>query len=305
MVNIKSINRGQAVLASTGAVLFSWSLSAQEAGGPAPRPAELVREEPARIFEAAFEYDFNSAYVWYNAVQNDQMVMQPCVWADIAYFEPFWLGASVWQNYNLTDRLAAVYRDGLSENDYGVFGGATLWSTEDATYAVWTEVTHDWFTFSGVRDGCECYTPDTRDLRAQVRFDNPFLDVYGTVVWMYREFGLAQRGFLYETGLNKKVGIVSDLSAGADWNVNFGDQACLSNLYGAGDTGIGGTTVKLYLVWQVTEWMSLGCTVAYTGVLNGNARQALADTEGYWGDGSGDSYPRDLLWGGINLKVKY
>jgi len=290
MVGVTHRHGGRVALALTGAVLFAPALSAQE--------------QP-KIFEAAFECDFNSAYVWYNAVQNDQLVMQPCVWADVTYFEPFWFGFSVWQNYNLTDRNAAVYRYGLSENDYGAFGGATLWATEDKSYSVWTEVAHDWFTYPGVRAGRACFSPDTRDLRAQVRFDNPYLDVYGTVVWLYRDFGLAERGFLYEAGLNKKVEIASGLSAGADWNVTFGDRACMANLYGEGDAGVGGTTVKLYLVWRLTEWMSLGCTVAYTGVLNATARETLADTAGYWGDGSGDSYPRDLLWGGINLKMKY
>jgi len=290
MIDGKYKRKGRTVLASAGAVLFALSMFAQES---------------PQIFEAAFEYDFNSAYVWYNSVQNDQMVMQPCVWADITYFEPFWLGFSVWQNYNLTDRNAALYRCGLSENDYGVFGGATLWSTEDRAYSVWTEVTHDWFTYPGVRECYACYSPDTRDLRAAVRFDNPFLAVYGSVVWMYRDFGLAQRGFLYETGLNKEVEVVKDLSVGTDWNVTFGDNAAMSNLYGEGDAGIGGTTVKLYLVWRVTEWMSLGCTLAYTGVLNSTARETLADTAGYWGDGTRDAYPRDLLWGGIGLKIKY
>jgi len=265
----------------------------------------VAQDESPKIFEAAFEYDFNSAYVWYNAVQNDQMVMQPCVWADITYFEPFWFGFSVWQNYNLTDRNAAVYRYGLSENDYGAFGGATLWSTEDETSSVWMEVTHDWFTYPGVRSGCECLTPDTRDVRMHARFDNPILDVYGSVAWMYRDFGLAQKGFLYETGLNKEIEVATGLSVGADWNVTFGDSAAFANLYGEGDAGIGGTTAKLYLVWQLTKWMSLGCTLAYTGVLNGDARQALADSEEYWGDGSRDACPRDLMWGGIGLKMKY
>jgi len=292
MIDITNRHRGgRTILSSMGVALLTLSLTAQD--------------ESPQIFEAAFECDFNSAYVWYNAVQNDRMVMQPCVWADITYFEPFWFGFSVWQNYNLTDRNAALYRYGLSENDYGVYGGATLWSTEDKAYSVWTEVTHDWFTYLGVRNDYASSSPDTRDLRAKVWFDNPILDVYGSVAWMYRDFGLAQKGFLYETGLNKEVEVVKNLSVGADWNVTFGDRAALSNLYGEGDAGIGGTTVKLYLVWQVTEWMSLGCTLAYTGVLNGTAREALADTEGCWGDGSEDAYPRDLLWGGINLKMIY
>lgn len=282
----------------------------------------LTESEPPKVFEAAFEYDFNSAYVWRSAVQNDQPVMQPCVWADVTYFEPFWFGGFVWQNYNLTDRNAALYRYGLSETDYGVYGGATLWTSSDKAYSVWAEIGHDWFTYPGVREGCEDLSPDARELTAKMQFENPFVDVYGSVAWMYEDFGLAQKGFYYEAGLRKEVEIAKSLSAGADWCVSFGDSAAMADLYGGcdydkvtgevsnPDAGIGGTTVKLYLVWHVTDWLSLGCTIAYTGVLNGSARQGLADRdyygdEGCWNDGTGDLYPRDLLWGGINLKLIY
>ena len=42
-------------------------------------------------------------------------------------------------------------------------------------------------------------------------------------------------------------------------------------------------------------------TIGYTGVLNGSARQELADTTAW----QGDTYRRDLLWGGFSLKFSF
>jgi len=115
-------------------------------------PAELEEESPA-IFSAGFDFDFLSAYVWRNAISTDEMVMQPCVWADLTYFEPFWLGFSIWQNYDLTDRRCNQFKYGLNETDYNVHLGATAWESEDEAYSVSAEIGHDWYTYQGVRDG--------------------------------------------------------------------------------------------------------------------------------------------------------
>ena len=48
--------------------------------------------------------------------------------------------------------------------------------------------------------------------------------------------------------------------------------------------------------------MSLVGTIAYTGVLNGSARQALGDEDTGW---QGSQYRRDLLWGGVSLKFAF
>ena len=50
------------------------------------------------------------------------------------------------------------------------------------------------------------------------------------------------------------------------------------------------------------DWVSLVGTIAYTGVLNGSARQSLGDRGIGW---QGSSYRRDLLWGGVSLKFAF
>ena len=80
--------------------------------------------------------------------------------------------------------------------------------------------------------------------------------------------------------------------------------------YDGSSAGFGGTTVKLYLTWQVCENFSLGGTVAYTGVLNGAYRESLGDQGDDWWDYSDETggngfYQRDFVWGGIQAKLSF
>jgi len=278
-------------------------------------PAE-VEEERKQIFQVGFDFDFFSAYVWRNAISTDEMVMQPCVWGDLTYFEPFWLGFSIWQNYDLTDRRCNQFKYGLNETDYNVHLGATAWESEDEAYTVSAEIGHDWYTYHGVRDGV--VYPNLRELYAKVDFKNPFVGIYGKTAWMYEDFDGIGPAMHYEFGFNKEMALsdifmsenefLSRWTVGADWNLNFGDYRYLAFLYGDDShCGIGGTTVKFYLTWQITDWMSLGGVVAYTGVLNSGIRDVIGDQgDDYEFCGNpGESYPRDLCWGGLQLKISY
>ena len=306
------------IIATVGAVMTAVTLGAQ---GADEKSVE-TEEEETPIFEAGFDFDWFSAYVWRNAVQNDDMVMQPCVWADLTCFEPFWLGFSIWENYDLTDRNRSTYRYGVTETDYNVHLGATAWESEDEDFGLDLEIGHDWYTYHGVHDKESC--PDTAEIYVKATFANPFVDVYGQASWMYRDFGAYGQAMHYELGFNKEIELTDTLTLGADWNFNFGDPRYLGFLYGDcefrnfddedepedcshPDGGIAGTTFKLYLNWAIADWVSLKGTVAYTGVLNGSARQGLGDdyNSDWWGDGTDDRYERDLFWGGLSLNFAF
>ena len=314
------------VAASVCAVSLSYADADAEVGAEA---AENLQEEETKIFEAGFDFDFFSAYVWRNAVQTDEPVIEPCVWADFTYFEPFWLGFSIWQNYDLTSRRHEVLKGGLTETDYNIHLGATAWENEDETMSLDFEIGHDWYVNQQVKSDAREDYKNTAELYLKATFNNDYVNVYGQASWMYDDFGSYKQGMHYELGFNKEIDLAEvidipeeTLSLGADWNLNFGDSRYLYFLYGgtpsgayydeeAGEmtddyasnpkAGIGGTTIKAYLTWNITEWMSLVGTVAYTGVLNGSARQALADDAGW----QGDNYRRDLLWGGLSLKFAF
>ena len=295
--------------------------------GAAEEPEEEVKkglvQQMHDIFEAGFDVDFFSTYVWRSAVQNDEPVIEPCVWADLTYFNPFWLGFSIWQNYDLTPRRHSVLMGGLTETDYNVHVGATAWESDGETMFLDVEVGHEWYVNQRVR-GENDDLKNTSELYAKVTFKNEIANVYGQASWMYDDFGSYRQSFYYELGLKREFDLLAPLELpeetllfGLDWNLGFGDSRYLYYLYGGVDrstdefgeetysnptAGVGGTTVKAYLTWNITEWMSLVGTIAYTGVLNGSARQALGDAGTGW---QGDPYRRDLLWGGLSLKFKF
>lgn len=303
----------------------------------AEEETEELETESSEILSAGVDLDVFSAYVWRNAVQNDRLVAEPGVWVELEPCEMFSLGAFVWQNYDLTRRRrraaleqgreTGTYKRGLTETDYNVHVGFTPWATEEEEYALNFELGHDWFTYQGVHKGFEYETrranPDTREIYLKATFENPFIDVYGQASWMYRNFGDYRKALSYEAGLTKEIEVTDELTLGADWNVNFGDGRYMSFLYGttwtglveddAGDleevwdtnqSGVGGTTAKLYATWRLTENISLGATIAYTGIMNHKLRKSIKE-QGRDYDFYGSKYPRDLLWGGLSLKVEF
>lgn len=295
------------------------TLGAQEAD---EKSAEVEEEaEESALFEAGVDIDFFSAYVWRNAVQNDDMVIQPCIWADFTGLDPFWFGFSIWQNYDLTGRRSDSLRRGFTETDFNVHVGATAWASDDESMSLELEFGHEWYDNHFVRDEAKDDLADTRELYFKAKFSNPIVDVYGQASWMYKDFGYYEQGMHYELGLTKEIDLASvfdidkeKLMFGADWNVNFGDSHYLYYLlYGLSnpyeengeifddfdrgpDGGIGATTLKFYLSWQITEWMALKGSLAYTGIVNGDLRQA---------HGAQDDENRDLLWGGLSLNIAF
>ena len=300
------------------------TLGAQEAD---EKSAEGEKEaEETALFEAGVDIDFFSAYVWRNAVQNDDMVIQPCIWADFTGLDPFWFGFSIWQNYDLTGRRSDSLRCGFTETDFNVHVGATAWTSDDEKMSLELEFGHEWYDNHFVRSEAREDLADTREIYLNAKFKNPIVDVYGRAAWMYKDFGYYEQGMHYELGLTKELDLASvfdidkeKLTFGADWNVNFGDSSYLyfllyglSNPYAYeeedgsivegddydryADGGIGGTTVKFYLSWKINKWMSLKGSIAYTGIVNGELRQAHGDQ---------DDENRDLLWGGISLNCKF
>lgn len=294
--------------------------------------AESLEEEDDKMFEAGFDLEFYSAYVWRSAVQTDRPVIEPCIWGDFTYFDPFWVGFYVWQNWDLTDRRRECLRNGLTENDYNVHVGATAWQSDDESMSLDIEIGHEWFDNQGAQPDYRVDYVTTRELYAKVTFNNEIANVYGQVSWMYDNFGDYKHGFYYELGLNREFDVLSPfelpentLLLGLDWNLNFGDGRYLYFLYGGTSSGaydhedgedpyddyasnpsagIGGTTVKAYLTWNITDWAALVGTVAYTGVLNGSVRDSL-DEQGPDVGWEGDRYHRDLFWWGVSLKFAF
>lgn len=309
------------VAASVCAVSFvSFAVAAEdvskdEAQKVTAGEAEALEEEDDGWFSAGFDMDLFSAYIFRNAVINDELVLQPCVWVDLTLFDFLTVGGNVWQNWDLTDRMK---RDDIpqemNETDFNVHIGANIWETEDEEYSLYLQLQHDWYTYRYDLD-------NSNELALRLEFNNPFVGVYGQYSQAYHpesachfEVGLAQD---WEVGelVESESDFLNRLTVGFDWNVNFAsgkfftnyvygpvpgaydpeseeyDEECMSN-------GIGGTTIKGTLAYQVCDHFTIGAVLAFTSTLSGEARDAIEYM------GRGGSF-KDCVWGGLQAKIDF
>lgn len=271
-----------------------------------PAAAEIpVEEECDSPLSVGVDVDFLAGYVWRHSVSSDDLVIQPAVWAELDLCGPLSVGGYVWQNYDLTNRRRDSFTYGLTETDYNIHIGLTAWESDEEceTPAKLTfELGHDWYTYQGAKDRAS--DPDTREIYIKGKFENSIITPYAQVAWMYQDFGDYRRGVYYELGLNKEIEVTEIVTLGADWSLGFGDRNYNNFLFGEDNYGFGGTTVKLYSSIALTDWVSLKGTIGYTGVINAAMRKSIGE-EGEDYDFHGDSYPRDLLWGGLSLNFEF
>ena len=277
--------------------------------------AEALEKEETDWFSAGFDVDLASAYVFRNAIFCDELVIQPCVWVDLTLFDFLTVGGNVWQNWNLTDRWKP---DGIpqemNESDYDVHIGANVWESDDEEYSLYLQLAHDWFTY---RYDLE----SDYEIQLRLEFNNPFVGVYG----QYSHCYAPSSACLFEVGLKQDwtVGAIVEsendylnrLTVGFDWNVNFGSGRFFSNylwgpVQGAYDPetgeydeeciqdGIGGTTIRGNLAYEVCDHFTVGMFLAFTSALSSSVRDSVE----YMGHGG--SY-KDLVGGGLLVKLDF
>lgn len=304
--------------ASAAVACGVFAQEAKEADAKAPE-TELEEKDESPI-EAGFDVDFFTAYVWRNAVQSDRPVAQPCVWADWTFLDPHYVGFSVWQNYDLSNRRrVAGYRGEWNETDYNIHAGTALWTSDDEEKKVNFEFGHDWYTYNlhGTWDEADGgYRkrkdfPTTYELYVKLEFKNPIVTPYTQISHEYNRVN----GTHYELGLKKEEALsdlfdsenelLSQLTLAGEVNVNFGSSKYLTYLYD-GDRdegeriphGIGGIGAKVGLTYAPCDHFSIGVMLGYTSILGEDARDGFREMA-YYCDNT------DFVWGGIQAKVSF
>ena len=296
-------------------VAFAFAASDSGNASEAEKPAVAQEEEEEdSLFEAGFDADIYTAYVFRNQVYNDRPVAQPCVWADFTGLDPFYFGFYIWQNYDLTNRRREEMRGEWNETDYNVHVGATVWSNEDETMSLTLEAGHEWFV-NNVKDEYSKDYASSCEIYVKAEFETPFVTPYGQISHAYRYLDATH----YELGLKRDFALMEEmplgesLTLGVDWNLNFGSGKYLDYLYGVGrgydaeeddflrgnKDGIGGTTLKFALTWQLCDCFSVGGVLAYTSLLNESLRNSYRDS-GWYGN-----YKDDCVWGGVQAKLEF
>ena len=297
-------------------VAFAFADSASDNASGAEKPAAQEEEDEDSLFEVGFDADIYTAYVYRNQVYNDRPVAQPCIWADFVGLDPFYFGFYIWQNYDLTNRRREEMRGEWNETDYNVHVGATVWSNEDETMSLTLEAGHEWFV-NNVKDEYSKDYASSCEIYVKAEFETPFVTPYGQISHAYRYLDATH----YELGLKRDFALMEEmplgesLTLGVDWNLNFGSGKYLDYLYGVGrgydaeeddflrgnKDGIGGTTLKFALTWQLCDCFSVGGVLAYTSLLNESLRDNYRDSGWYWGS----HYDDDCVWGGVQAKLEF
>lgn len=252
---------------------------------------ETLEVAESKIWTASAELSFWTAYPWRNVMSNTEGAAHWYGCIDVDLFGPLSVGALFWQNFDLTDNRRHKYKTSLTESDYNLHAGLKAWESEESEYSLSFEAGIEWYTYHNILRDHNIH-PDTSEMYLRSTFDNPFVTVYGGTSWMYRDFGCYPAGFHYDVGLTKSVPITEWMSLGADWNVGFANKPYHKYLIGTNTSGLTGTTVKFFAKFTLSEWASLKATVAYTGIVNGDARSQMDED-------------RDNLWGSLALSFSY
>ena len=280
-------------------------------------PGEELEAEEESFFSCGFDNDLLSAYIDKNAVVSDELVWQPCIWADFNVFDWFTIGGYVWQNWDLTaDPSKSGRPRAMNETDLNVHIARSLWSSEDGEYDLSLEIGNEFFLYRQQEE-----LPNGYEAYVRLTFDNPFVGVYGKYVQAYEpvsapyfELGFTKEATLAEI-FSSENEFLDRWTVGAEWSLSFASGKYFTEyLYGVlpGEydpeedeyeergmsNGIGGTTLKGTVAYQVCDHFSLGLVIAYTAALSGEACDALDYGE------CGNMYKR-LVWGGLQAKLDF
>ena len=246
----------------------------------------VVVEEVVEETSAEFTLDYYSAYVWRGQVCNSAAVVQPGLYAAM----PFGLTLGAWGNMDATKKneqagkfnevdLSAVYSlplEGIVGVDLGIVD--YLYPYNERTENVdGEEVT---------LDGSE----DTTEINATVSLDvpsNPSLMISRDIDECLGYYGSLSFGHTLD--LTDLLSMEGGISFG------IGDEKYNEYYFGSDNGGWNDVSLSLAPSYMLTEDVSVGATLAYTYLLDGDVREAAQEAFGY----------KDHFYAGLNMAYSF
>ncbi|HRU70618.1 MAG TPA: hypothetical protein P5111_06020 [Kiritimatiellia bacterium] len=256
-------------------------------------PARALEKSPLSLDART---DFYSAYVWRGKVLDRHAVAQPSAIATYDAQEYGAFSAKFWVNWDLSQRStkAKATRTGGGIN---VFNFTPSYARTVGPVDV--TVGNIFYTFPG--SGYPKHSNSTYELFTTVAYKNPVVTPSLSVYYDYRDVG---EGFLDDNPFKDLY-----IRAALDKSVPLGDRLRVGGcaLVGAGTThynavryrspngdGLVDYQASVFLSYAVTEHFSAGATLAYTGLIGGA-----------WGLDRSACGPDEIVWGGINLRLRF
>ena len=243
-------------------------------------PEAVVEESADTGLHFDLTLDLYSAYVWRGCVVNDRPVWQPA--GTLAYetgdYGTFLAG--VWANFDMTKRNKAHTGGGLNEIDY-----TANYSIDVADFTL--DAGHIWYTFPKA-SGSD-YLGSTREIYGAVTYNHELLTPAFSAYYDYA----AVDGWYLNSSLNKEVGVGDQLTLGAESSLGWGSAHYMSGYFSTGGSGFADLNFALYAAYALTDQVTIGLKLAYTILLDSDAR----DNEVYRDE--------NIVWGGLNLAASF
>ena len=269
--------------------LSATALLAADSAVPAPavQPETKPVEEPSPVSFAA-TVDLYSAYVWRGMILSEKAVLQPGAVVSYNAGDLGKLSAGAWANMDLDSPRSsgAASKSTLSEVDY-----FASWSKDVGSFSV--EGGYTYYDFSDLPD----FNVD--ELYAKLAYNNDFVTPYMKHYWAFTE----TESMYYTFGLTRSFKVMEKLTAGFDAVLGIGSPEYVRYYFGGPDAATDGAltdaTAKIFASYALTDNLSLGATLAVSGLLDGSVVDAADDYYPYQNDQS------MFVWGGINLAAGF
>lgn len=236
--------------------------------------------------------DIYSAYVWRGKVLDKHGVAQPSVIATLDAKEAGAFALKLWSNWDLSQRDA----DSKATKTGGGINVFNVTPSYTKTFGpVCLTVGNIWYTFPG--DGYPSNSKSTDELFVTLAYKNAVATPSFSVYYDYRGVG---QGFLDDNpakdlyaraALDKSIRLSERVTAGGTVLLGGGTSHYNEVRYHSSDEGFADYQASVNLSYAVARGLSVGTTLAYTGLIGGDA-----------GLDRHASTPDEIFWGGINLR---
>ena len=239
-------------------------------------------------------FDVSSGYVLYGARENDE----PCYWTygelNVGYGKWGSLGASLWQNTDMTTRRKDVMRR-MNEWDWAAFGRSGIDLTDDWRLAL--EAGHVWYVYHGVRPEWRDAYKTMEEWYGRVALENPFATPYFEGYYDHQVY----KGAFMLGGLRRAFDLPLGLTLTPDLTVGGGTRNYNACMYPPYDGSVAGGITYVQLAGTLAYWFNehfgIHLKVAYVVLTDNDIRHAVDEEDG--------AYANDFVWGTVGVDVAF
>lgn len=239
-------------------------------------------------------FDLSSGYVLYGALENDE----PCYWTygelSVGYRDWCSLGASLWQNTDMTTRRKETMRR-MNEWDWSAFGRTGVDLADDWRLSL--EAGHVWYVYHGIRPASREFYHTMEEWYGRVALENPFVTPYFEGFYDHQVY----KGAFMQGGLKRTFDLPLGLTLTPDVTVGGGTRNYNACMYPPYDGSVGGGVTFVQAAATLAYWFNehfgVHAKVAYAVLADNDIRHAVKE--------DGGPLENQFVWGTVGVDVAF